>query len=582
VLNSLGFGFTWVTTILAAPVLGLLYVVYAPVALLLFGLERWLKRPLSPRLGWQWVCASKVGSHISARVIRWIVFVLWRVLLSIFGILLWVVIDSGVWLGLLFAVWWVKVLLTMLVLGAVFVVTMQFVPLRKPVRVLSQVKAIPRSVAMLVAGAMGWSVLLLILLNSVFTNVGPLVRFVALPVARSMGCDVTLEQLDVCPLEGRLSVQGLRIENPRAFIELKPEVYKEEPLMKLDEFTVHVDLASLFKDGAFSTQDVRVHTFTLRGMHVLVAWDTLKVEEGEFVVTNIDALLIQMGRKPLPTPEVVEAEEQEKADAEEQATAEQAAVEAEQAEMVSAKEAELNQQLDAVKEEVAQAVAEGEMTQAEADARVQAEERSMRDALEAYKAQWKTNVTVEKLTIANNRVTFYWGHTFLPIDPRIPVIVPSVAMENVSTEDLRKTYEPIIDTMIEVYDLFDGFRLNLVRGVEDVFAGLADFSSEVLAGVDTAISNTTEAVIDGASTATTETIDAVSTSMKAVGEILFNSEMNRKEKKAAMKQVDEGLDTSIKEIKQNFKEGVKSTTEQEKEGLLDRFNLDTLKQHLIN
>jgi hypothetical protein len=155
-------------------------------------------------------------------------------------------------------------------------------------------------------------------------------------------------------------------------------------------------------------------------------------------------------------------------------------------------------------------------------------------------------------------------------------------MEHVSTEDLRKTYEPIIDTMIEVYDLFDGFRLNLVRGVEDVFAGLADFSSEALAGVDTAISNTTEAVIDGASTATTETIDAVSTSMKAVGEILFDSEMNRKEKKAAMKQVDKGLDASIKEIKQNFKEGVKSTTEQEKEGLLDRFNLDTLKQHLMN
>jgi hypothetical protein len=160
-----------------------------------------------------------------------------------------------------------------------------------------------------------------------------------------VGCEVALDRLDLCPFEGRVSIQGLRVENPKVFVAAKPEVYGVTPLFKLDDFTVHVDVPTLFKDGAFSTQDVRVKNVTLKGLRVLVAWDTWSEGDTDYVVTNIDGLMMQMGLKGLPTPEVLAEEKAAAAQAEATAQAQTEKVAAEQAAQVEAKRVALDAEL---------------------------------------------------------------------------------------------------------------------------------------------------------------------------------------------------------------------------------------------
>jgi hypothetical protein len=453
----------------------------------------------------------------------------------------------------------------LVVLGALAVALAHVIP-GKALAPLRKVRVWTSS---LVAGFMGFLVLWLVLLNTVFHNVGPLVRCVALPVAKMVGCEVALDRLDLCPFEGRVSIQGLRVENPKVFVAAKPEVYGVTPLFKLDDFTVHVDVPTLFKDGAFSTQDVRVKNVTLKGLRVLVAWDTWSEGDTDYVVTNIDGLMMQMGLKGLPTPEVLAEEKAAAAQAEATAQAQTEKVAAEQAAQVEAKRAALDAELKALEAETEQAVAEGSLSRAEATEQVMAKKQSIRETLEAYKAQWKTKVTLEKLLIEDNSVTFYWGHSFLPIDPKIPVAFPPLSLEDVSTEEVREMIEPALDAMLAAYDLFEGFRLNVLGGLSDAFGALQEMGAEALDGVSNAMSNVTDATMDSVSKASSAGVEAVSSAFSGVMDVFTSESTTEEDKKAAVSSAKEDLKASLKAIGKELKQESKDATQSESEGLMN-------------
>lgn len=556
-LQRLGLGFTWVTTLLAAPLLGLLWLIASPFLGLFWLVGKICKKNLCP-------CAllKKVGerpllAHPVTYTLRWIVFILWRCIASILGLLLWIVIASALWAVCVFlSAAWLKILIVLILAGCLLVAVMKCLPLAQPPRWIATIQRIPLYHTTLCGALTGWLVLWLILLNTTFTNVGPLVRAIAVPVANSIGCDLTLETLDICPLEGRLTIKGLRVEQPRAFIAEKPDVYTHDPLLALGEFTLHVDLPSLFKDGAFTTQDIRIKTFTLTGLKTLIAWDNLVVDEDETVtVTNIDALLIQMGLKSLPTAE-------EQVEANEAEVLEEVKEEVDEAEeAIAKKEAELNAQLAAVKVETDKAVATGAMTQQEADAKVEAEERHLRETLEAYKAEWTTKVTIEKLCIRDNGITLYWGSTILPINPTIPVVIPPLEMENVSSDTLQKTYMPVIDTCIEVYDLFEGFRVSLGKGITDVFSGLSDIGKATLEGLGSTLSGATEVVSEGLSTATEAVTESVSATTEAATETISDAWNNLTDIISSEESTTEDKKEDLKDLGKRLKEDGKDLGE---------------------
>ncbi|MDO5462320.1 MAG: hypothetical protein Q4F99_02395 [bacterium] len=566
ILHKIGLGFTWVTTILAAPVLGILYLIYSPIALLFLIVSLCCKKCIGPCVWLRQLGESPALKHPIVMTLRWIVFILWRLILSVIGLLLWIVIASAIWAMCVFiSSIGLKILVYATFIACIAIVVVKFLPFAKDTPVLSSIKKISVYKTTLVAGLMGWLILWLILLNTTFTNVGPLVKCIALPVASSMNCDVTIETLDICPLEGRVSIQKLRVENPRAFIESKPDAYKETPLVKLDDFTVHVDLPSLFKDGAFSTSDIQIKNFTLKGLRVLIAWDTLKGtpeggKEEEFVVTNIDALMIQMGLKQLPTPEVLEAEAEAAALAE--AEAEQ--LEADKIAKIESKEAALDQQLEALEAETDKAIAEGKMTRSEANEKITLEKKKIREALEAYKAEWETKVTIQKLRIEDNSITLYWGHSFLPIDPRIPIAFPPLEMDNVSSEYLREKYEPIIDSIIEAYDIFDGFRRNICGGIADVYEGLKNLGSEALESAGETLSTSYETVSDSVGSAANVATDTLANAWDNLRQIVSDETTSEEEKKEEVKDLGKSLKEEGKKIKEQLKSDSKGALEDAK------------------
>ncbi len=124
-------------------------------------------------------------------------------------------------------------------------------------------------------------VIVLLLIFILAGCLGPTVKYVGLPIAKTFGLEASVERCTILPLGGYVCIEGFRVENPRTFFEGKPTLYAKEPLVHLRTLEVDVGMRSLI------SKEYVVDTIRLEGLHALYAYD--------FKTTNVDALLAQMG-----------------------------------------------------------------------------------------------------------------------------------------------------------------------------------------------------------------------------------------------------------------------------------------------
>lgn len=132
-------------------------------------------------------------------------------------------------------------------------------------------------------------------------GLGPTVKYVGVPIARVCGLPLTIERCVILPLGGYVCIEGLQVDNPKAFVEAKPDVYAEVPLAKIGKLELDVGMRTLF------FKELCIDSVQLTGLRVLYAFD--------LGTNNVAALLTQMG---------VSKEEAEEATAEMQEEVEEA------------------------------------------------------------------------------------------------------------------------------------------------------------------------------------------------------------------------------------------------------------------
>ena len=120
-------------------------------------------------------------------------------------------------------------------------------------------------------------------------GLGPLVKHVAPPVAKAFGVPLSIEKCVILPFGGYVRLEGVRVENPSAFVAAKPEMYGKMPLVYIGLFEADVGVCSLFTD------EWVVDSLQLTGLRALYAFD--------LETTNVDALLAQMPKREAPPAE---------------------------------------------------------------------------------------------------------------------------------------------------------------------------------------------------------------------------------------------------------------------------------------
>ena len=145
-------------------------------------------------------------------------------------------------------------------------------------------------------------VLVVVLVGFVLCGgLGPVVKYVGVPVANRLGIPLSIERCVILPLGGYVRLEGVRVANPTAFVEANPGVYGESALAQVGNLEVDVGVRTLF------AEELVVDSLELTGLRVLYAFDQ--------ETTNVDALLAQMGMtgaeaaEPAPAPETPVAEE---------------------------------------------------------------------------------------------------------------------------------------------------------------------------------------------------------------------------------------------------------------------------------
>lgn len=147
-------------------------------------------------------------------------------------------------------------------------------------------------------------------------GLGPLVKWTAPAVAKSMGAELTLDQCVILPLGGYVKIAGLRVENPESFRTKNANVYEKNALAQIGNLEVDVAMLSLF------TKEYVVDKVELTGLRALYAFD--------YDTTNVDALMAEMGLTPAEAAEVQEEVVEETGEAVEEAKTEEAPAEKEE------------------------------------------------------------------------------------------------------------------------------------------------------------------------------------------------------------------------------------------------------------
>lgn len=124
-------------------------------------------------------------------------------------------------------------------------------------------------------------VILALLVFVLAGGLGPTVRYVGPSVAKMFGLDLKVERCVILPLGGYVLIEGLQVENPKAFSDAKPKLYRDEPLVRVGRLELDVGVRSLL------AKEYVVDTLRVEGIRALYAFD--------FETTNVDALLAQMG-----------------------------------------------------------------------------------------------------------------------------------------------------------------------------------------------------------------------------------------------------------------------------------------------
>lgn len=135
-------------------------------------------------------------------------------------------------------------------------------------------------------------VLALVLVLVIFAaagGLGPLVKYVAPPVAKAFGVPLSIEKCVILPFGGYVRLEGVKVDNPSAFVAAKPEMYGKMPLVYIGLFEADVGVCSLFTD------EWVVDSLQLTGLRALYAFD--------LETTNVDALLAQMPKREAPPAE---------------------------------------------------------------------------------------------------------------------------------------------------------------------------------------------------------------------------------------------------------------------------------------
>lgn len=138
-------------------------------------------------------------------------------------------------------------------------------------------------------------VLALVLVLVIFAaagGLGPLVKYVAPPVAKAFGVPLSIEKCVILPFGGYVRLEGVKVDNPSAFVAAKPEMYGKTPLVQIGLFEADVGVCSLFTD------EWVVDSLQLTGLRALYAFD--------LETTNVDALLAQMPKRETPPAEPTE------------------------------------------------------------------------------------------------------------------------------------------------------------------------------------------------------------------------------------------------------------------------------------
>lgn len=124
-------------------------------------------------------------------------------------------------------------------------------------------------------------VLLALLVFVLVGGLGPTVRFAGPAVAKMLGADLSIGKCVILPLGGYVRIEGLRVENPKAFSEGKPKLYRDDPLLALGTVELDVGMRSLL------AKEYVIDTLRVEGLRALYAFD--------LGTTNVDALMAQMG-----------------------------------------------------------------------------------------------------------------------------------------------------------------------------------------------------------------------------------------------------------------------------------------------
>ncbi len=378
----------WTVTILSAPFVGTMLALYAPIALLLWGIGRLLNRKLSLVAFLKWVAGTKAYQKCFPPSVRCVFSILWKLFLVVGGLVFWVVY-------------------------------------------------------------------LLLFLIVVWRDIGPLVRSIAVPVANKMGYELTLNKLELAPLNGRISIQGLRLENAKVLVAKNPEFYKQEhAFVELGNFTFALNIWSVL------TKDVHIHEIRLEGFRCLFAWDKVEFDGEEYSLTNLDALLIQWGLKPIPTEENLEKARE--------ATREAAAEVAEEAK-------EIEEEQEAERQAIETAVDEGRMTREEADELLR-----------------EVGYTIDTINIEDNVITFVLPLLPSSISPAIPVALPPYSASHSNDRQLREKFEPVMQTLIKTYEKCEGLMETLGDGLDVGVDALKSLTGKV--GENEAVQEVSKAV----------------------------------------------------------------------------------------
>lgn len=159
---------------------------------------------------------------------------------------------------------------------------------KKPCALVKLFRGLWRTIVVLL-----WIVVIL-LIAILAGGLGPMVKYVGVPVANKLGIPVSIEKCVILPLGGYVCIEGLQVENPKSFITEDEKTYKETPLARLGKFEADFAMRSLLSD------EYCVDSLQLSGVRALYAFD--------MDTTNVDALLQELGIEK-PAPEETPAEE---------------------------------------------------------------------------------------------------------------------------------------------------------------------------------------------------------------------------------------------------------------------------------